>query len=55
MMRPVAIASRQVGFDGILFAGRMPPDFAAFADALVRLDMRTGGHFLQKNLDWLFA
>jgi hypothetical protein len=30
----------------------MPHHFTAFADALVRLDMRAGRHLLQENLDW---
>jgi hypothetical protein len=33
----------------------MPHDFTAFADALVGLDMGTGGYFLQEYLDWLGA
>jgi hypothetical protein len=33
----------------------MPQHFTALADALVRLDMRAGRHFLQKHLDWLRA
>jgi len=55
VMGPVAAASGQVGLDSILLPGRMPHDFSAFANTLIRLDMRTGGHFLQENLDWLRA
>jgi hypothetical protein len=31
----------------------MPQYFTAFADALVRLDVGAGRHFLQEDLDWL--
>jgi hypothetical protein len=37
--------------DRVLVAGCMALQFAAAADTLIRLDMRTGGHLLQKDLD----
>ncbi len=42
VMRPVVVAISQIGFNSILLPGGVTPDFAAFADSLVRLDMRTG-------------
>ena len=55
MMRPVDSARSDKGLDGILFPGSVPHDFAAFANTLIGLDVRTGGHFLQLDLDWLCA
>jgi hypothetical protein len=51
MVRPVARFQKRLNDVGL--AGRMAFDFAALADALVRLDMRAGRYFLQKNLDRL--
>jgi hypothetical protein len=52
MMRPASIRGRQVGFNGLFVPGRVAHHFTAFADALIRLDVCTCGHFLQKDLDW---
>jgi hypothetical protein len=51
VMHPAVVGGRQVRLDGGLVTGRMAPDFAAGADALVGLDMRAGGHLLKENLD----
>jgi hypothetical protein len=51
VMHPSVVGGRQIGLDGGLVPGRMAPDFAAGADALVGLDMRAGGHLLQENFD----
>jgi hypothetical protein len=50
---PVAVARCHIGCDSIFLSGSVPQDFTAFADALVRLDVGAGGHFLQEDLDWL--
>ena len=50
-MHPALVVRRQVRRDSGLVAGGMTFHFAASADALVRLDMRTGGYFLQENFD----
>jgi hypothetical protein len=55
MMHPSIVICLQVGLDGGFVAGRMAFDFAAGADALVRLDMGAGGHLLQEDFDCLRA
>src|SRR5450830_1444485 len=50
VMCPATVCRLQVSLDGFSLAGGVALDFAALADALVRLDMRAGGHFLQVNL-----
>src|SRR5438128_364496 len=55
MVKPVAVIGCQVGRDSLFLAGGMAYYFTAFANALVGLDMGTGGHLLQENLDRLGA
>jgi hypothetical protein len=55
MVVPVAVARRQIGRNGVSIAGGVALDFTTAADALVRLDVRAGGDFLQINGDWLGA
>lgn len=55
VMRPAAVGRRQVRLDGIGLAGRMTLQFAALAQALVRLDMRASRYFLQEYLDRFIA
>ena len=50
VMCPAAVSRLQVSLDGFSLAGSVALDFAALAYALVRLDMRAGGHFLQVDL-----
>ena len=52
---PVEFVRIDVGSHGIRIAGRVTFDLAAFADALVGLDVRAGGYFLQGDLDRLGA
>ncbi len=51
VMHPAAVAGRDEGLHRILLPRGMAQHFAAFADALVRLDVGTGGHLLQEYLD----
>jgi hypothetical protein len=53
VVRPVAAAGSQIGFDSVFLPGGIPQHLTALANALIRLDMGTGRHFLQKHLDWL--
>lgn len=55
VVRPVCPARGDIRVDRIFLAGRVAHDFTAFANALVRLDMRAGRHFLQEDLDWFCA
>jgi hypothetical protein len=55
MMRPVAVWRCKIRFDRVFLSGSMPHQFAAFANALIRLDMRTRGYFLQIDRDRLGA
>ncbi len=55
MMGPAAVRRSEEGLDCIFLSGRMTQHFTAAADALIRLDMGTGGYFLQENLDGLRA
>src|SRR5471032_247526 len=50
VMCPAAVSRLQVSLDGFSLAGSVALDFAALANALIRLDMRAGGHFLQVDL-----
>ena len=50
MMYPSAVAGSDKGIDRILLPGGMAHHFTAFTDALVRLDMGTGGNLLQEYL-----
>src|SRR5206468_3601116 len=52
---PVQLVRLDEGLDGVRIAGRVAFDLAAFADALVGLDVRAGRDFLQGDLDWLGA
>jgi hypothetical protein len=51
MVRPVTVGRSKEGFDRLFLPGRVTPYFAAGTDALVGLDMRAGGNFLQENRD----
>jgi hypothetical protein len=55
MVLVMHFTGRHKGLDGILVAGGMAPDFTAAANTLIRLDVRTGGNLLQKNLHRLVA
>jgi hypothetical protein len=55
MMHPGTERRSEIGSDGFLVAGGMAQHFAAFAYALVRLDMGTGGYLLQEHLHRLAA
>jgi hypothetical protein len=55
MVRPQGIRRRQVGFHRLFLPGGMAHDFTAVADALIGLDMRAGGYFLQEYLYRLAA
>ena len=55
MVRPAAVGRFQIRFHGISLAGGVAFQFAALAQALVRLDMRAGRHFLQVNLHGFLA
>ena len=55
MMHPAAVAGSDERLHRILLPGGMAQYFTAFADALVRLDVGTGGHLLQKYLDGFCA
>lgn len=55
MMHPTVVARSDKGIDGVLLTGGMPHHLAAFADALIRLDMGTGGDLLQEDLDGFSA
>lgn len=51
-------AVSDIGSDDVLLTRRIAHDFTTGANALVRLNMRTGRNSLQENLDWfctLFA
>src|SRR5450830_207238 len=50
VMCPAAVSRLKVSLDGLGLAGSVALDFAALANALIRLDMRAGGHFLQVDL-----
>jgi hypothetical protein len=51
MMRPIAVSRLEVGLDGVLVARGVALEFTALAQALVRLDMGAGRHFLQEDFD----
>jgi hypothetical protein len=55
MMHPAAVAGGDKGINRILLPGGMAHHFTAFADALVRLDVGTGGNLLQEYLDGFSA
>lgn len=55
MMHPAAVAGSDEGINGVLLSGGMAHHLAAFADALVRLDVGTGGNLLQEYLDGFSA
>jgi len=49
MVRPGDAIRTQKRFNRVFIAGRMFHHFATGANALVRLNMGAGGHFLQKT------
>jgi hypothetical protein len=51
VVRPGPVSRFQKRLDGILVAGRVTLKFATCAQALVRLDVRAGGHLLQEHFD----
>jgi hypothetical protein len=51
VMHPAAVAGSDEGLHRILLSGGMAQDFTAVADALVGLDVGTGGYLLQEYLD----
>jgi hypothetical protein len=51
VVRPAAVGRIEEGFDGVFVAGSITTRLAALAQALVRLDMRAGRHFLQINFN----
>jgi hypothetical protein len=55
VMEPIPVRRRQKGIDRVLLPDRVPPHLAAGANALIRLDMRTGGNFLQVDRDGFCA
>ena len=55
MMHPAAVAGSDEGINGVLLSGGMAHHLTAFADALIRLDVGTGGNLLQEYLDGLSA
>lgn len=55
MVCPVVAAYGYIRLDRFFLPSGMAQHFTALADALVRLNMGAGGHFLQKHLDWLRA
>lgn len=52
VMRPGAKRGRKESGNRFLVAGSVTNDFATFANALIRLDVRTRGDLLQANLHW---
>jgi hypothetical protein len=52
---PVDTTCCDKGINRLFLSGGVPQDFSTFADALIRLNMRTGGYLLQEDLDWLCA
>jgi hypothetical protein len=54
-MHPIVVIGLHEGPNGIGLTGGMPVQFAATAQALIRLYVRAGGDFLQKHLDGFSA
>jgi hypothetical protein len=50
MVRPAPVRRSHIGFNRVLLSRRMAHDLAAFAYALVRLNMRACRNLLQKYL-----
>lgn len=55
MMCPIPISGCHIGRNSVFLPGCMAHHLAAFADAMVWLDMRAGRYLLQEDLDWLRA